>query len=428
VVKSILPGDRDLRALVLVWAGVLVLVFAGRLFTTDVAAELQVSGSFLGERPLLSAESGWTVSGISQGAAYVPHGPGYPVLLIPAAAAELLLGPEAGKVAAALVNALASLVLVSVWFLLSRKWVGEASWPRTVLLGIAGMLAVYGRMPYDVTSAAAAGMAGVLLMARDRPFPAGLCLGLALLVRLDSLVFLPAFWPGRDGIRKLIPLLGGTLPFLLLLAAANLYRFGSPFEDGHAQDPAMAFTPLSGGITGLLASPGKGLVWYAPMAVLAILRSRDFRLWLPFALSLVLHGVLYDWSGGTGWGPRFLVPTLPLLLMPLVRRGAGGKVFAVLAATGIVLTAVAAWSDTNSLEQGLGPDLFGEDGRQRVLWTFDRSPLTGAFRAFGSWPPELFGAYAAGRAGLPPWAGLAMQLAAGGALVAAGVRTGRARP
>ena len=190
----------------------------------------------------------------------------------------------------------------------------------------------------------------------------------------------------------------------------------------------MAFSPLSGGITGLLFSPGKGLVWYSPIFVLAIFHNRDMRMWLPFVLSLILHGVIHDWTGGTGWGPRFLVPALPLLLLPLTRKGAGGKAFPVLIAFGIVLLAVAAWSNTNAVERELGPDLFDDPGRQRVLWTFSHSPLTGAFASFGEWPPELFGVHAAGAAGLPSWAGFAVQALAGGGLILAGCMLGRRRP
>jgi hypothetical protein len=415
----------DLRALVLVWTGILILVFAGRLFTTDVSGELQVSGSLTGARPFLTATDGWTVEGISGEHRYLPHGIGYPVLLVPAALAGQLAGQEAGKVAAALLNIIWSLVLIVSWYLLSRKWIGDVSWSRIVLLGIAGMLAVYGRMPYDVTAAAAAGMVGVLMMTSDRPVLAGIFLGLAIMIRLDSVVLLPAFWPGRAGSRKLLKLLLGALPFLLVIGAVNLIRFGNPLSDGHGQDPALAFSPLSGGLTGLLISPGKGLLWYCPVFVLALFHNRDLRTWMPFAISLLLHGMIHDWTGGTGWGPRFLVPALPLLLMPLARRGTGGKVFNVLVAAGIVLLVVAAWSNTNEVERQLGPDLFDDPGRQQVIWTFSRSPLTGAFSSLGEWPPELFGVHAATTAGFPAWTGMMIQLLAGGGLVLAGVRLGR---
>jgi hypothetical protein len=428
VPKSHLHDRMHLRALLLVWAGILVFVFAGRLFTTDITAELQVSGSLIGARPLLTAEDGWTVQGVSPGLTYVPHGIGYPVLLLPAAVAGQVAGLEAGKVTVAALNVLWSLVLMAVWFLLARRWVRQSSRSRIIMLGIAGMLAVYGRMPYDVTAAAAAGLAGVLLMTDDRPLWAGICLGLAILIRLDSIVLLPAFWPGIAGRKKLLRLLYGAVPFLLLAGAANLFRFGSPLLEGHGQDPAMAFSPLSGGITGLLFSPGKGLIWYAPISILALFYNRDMKMWLPFALSLILHGVIHDWTGGTGWGPRFLIPTLPLLLLPLTRRGVGGKVFPVLIALGIVLLVVAAWSNTNAIEQELGPDLFDDPGRQRVIWTLDRSPLVGAFASFGEWPPELFGVHAAAAAGLPPWTGFAAQALAGSGLILAGYMLGRRRP
>jgi len=410
-----------MRGLLLVWAGILVLTFAGRLFTTDVAAELEVSGSLIGARPFLSAEHGWTVQG-SGSAKYVPHGIGYSLLLLPAALIDTLAGSEAGKLAAAGLNSLFSLLLVAVWYLLARRWISTARALRLVALGISGMLVVYARMPYDITAATAAALAGVFLMTRDKPLQAGLCLGLALLIRLDTIVLLPAFWPGMSERRKLLKLAYGVAPFLLLAAAANWFRFGSPFADGHAQDPAMAFSPLSGGLAGLLFSPGKGLIWYSPICVLAFFCNRDVRLWLPFVLSLILHGMVHDWTGGTGWGPRFLVPTLPLLLLPLTAAGKGGRLFWILAGIGMALLAVSAWSNTNALEQNLGPDLFDEPARQSVLWSVSRSPLISSFASFGRWPPELFGVHAATAAGLPAWIGFMCQMIAGGVLVLLGWR------
>ena len=87
-----------------------------------------------------------------------------------------------------------------------------------------------------------------------------------------------------------------------------------------------------------------------------------------------------------------------------------------------MLLSVASWSDTNAIEQELGPDLFDTPGRQQVIWTFSRSPLIGAFSAFGRWPPDLFGVHAAVRAGLPSLAGFAVQLMAGCGLLYAGAR------
>jgi hypothetical protein len=202
----------------------------------------------------------------------------------------------------------------------------------------------------------------------------------------------------------------------------NWYRFGSPFLDGHGQDPAIAIEPFKGGIPGLLLSPGKGLLYYAPLCIFALFFQKDWRLWTPFVLSLVFHGMLYDWSGGTGWGPRFLFTTLPFLLMPLSRKGTGGKLFWIIATMGIIVCIPAFWSNPSLLEQASGMDLFDETSRHAVLWTYSSSPLVSAFRNFAVGVPDLFGAAMAVSSGIPPWTGVLAQFAVAAMFAAVGIR------
>jgi hypothetical protein len=208
----------------------------------------------------------------------------------------------------------------------------------------------------------------------------------------------------------------GALPFVLALLAYNHYRFGAPFSDGHSQDPAISVDLYGKGIPGLLFSPGKGVFWYAPLTVLAIFYCGDWRFWSPFVFSLVLHGFLHDWTGGTGWGPRFLFPTIPVLFIPLMRPGAGGKPFRVLAALSAVIAIAAGVTDTNRLERSLGMDDFDTQSRQAVIWSPHRSPLlhTLALPDIGS--PDLLGYRLLG---IP---GALIQLAAGGAVFAFALR------
>ncbi|HEX7593317.1 MAG TPA: hypothetical protein VF429_04025, partial [Anaerolineae bacterium] len=86
---------------------------------------------------------------------------------------------------------------------------------------------------------------------------------------------------------------------------------------------------------GLLFSPGKGLFVYVPFLAalpwtVAVLwrraRAELFLTFAIFAIYLVTFSTWYYWWGGTNWGPRFLVPTIPflvLLLAPAVELAAG---------------------------------------------------------------------------------------------------------
>ena len=379
----------------LAWAGLLMMFFGGRLMTTDVAAQYQVAESVFGSRQLFTSEYGWQVSGIRSNE-YVPHAPGYSLLLLPSAGMGLILGQEAGKVLAALTNAMMSLLLVAGFKRLAEGFMGPIQLKRFLALMIGTMALVYGRMPYDITSAAALALWGAWFMHTGRSFAAGILFGSALLIRPDICVLLPIYWTDRKPLGNFLYLAAGALPFVLGLFAYNHYRFGSILIDGHGQDPAIAVDMYGRGIPGLLFSPGKGLFWYSPLTIIAIFHCGDWRFWSPFVFSLVLHGFLHDWTGGTGWGPRFLFPVLPVLFMPLIRPGTGGKLFRVLAVVSLVISFAACITDTNALERSLGQDDFDTQSRQEVIWNPLRSPLLHTLSEPDLFSPDILGYHAAG--------------------------------
>ena len=122
------------------------------------------------------------------------------------------------------------------------------------------------------------------------------------------------------------------------LAGHGLYnwmRFGSVLETGcGAQASASAFsTPLLVGASGLLLSSGKGVAWFAPMVwlapagIAAMVRSRQhseaarrgddarragWAIVVAWAAALYFYGRFQHWGGDGSWGPRYLVPLLPL--------------------------------------------------------------------------------------------------------------------
>jgi len=408
-----------LYAVILLWAALLMLFFGGRMYTTDVLAQYEVAGSLIGQRPFMtvSGDFGWTVQGCRPGL-FVPHGAGFSIFLIPAAVVGQLFGLNAGKIIIALTNAAFSLLLIGFWYATAVKKFSEVPILRFILVAASSMALVYGRMTFDVTAAAAAAMAGFYFRLQGKSYAAGICLGITILIRADSVLLLPLFW---DGLKSMKRVVAGLLPFILTILFLNWYRFGNPLLDGHGQDPAIAFEPFRGGIPGLLLSPGKGLLYYAPLCIFALFFQKDWRLWTPFVLSLLMHGMLHDWSGGTGWGPRFLFTTLPFLLIPLIRKDVGGKAFWIVAVLGIAVIIPACWSNPSLLEQTAGADLFDEPSRQAVLWTYSSSPLVLALRNFAAGVPDLFGVTAAFAAGLSLWIGALMQTLAAAVLAAAGV-------
>lgn len=377
------PASRSL----LIWIALTGLAFGGRLCTTDVLAQLQVAQSFTGARPFLTASDGWTVEGVD-GRSYVPHGIGYSILLLPAALAGLAAGEAVARVSAALTCAALSACLFAVWrpLCVSVNGAPPPAW-KAIAVMTGGMALVYARLPFDVTAAALLCTASLAAASSGRDRIAGFLIGAALLVRLDSAVFLPSLVYGWRRGARLVP---GVACALVLIAAANLYRFGSVLEDGHSQDPAMALEPGLAGLAGLLASPGKGLVWFAPIVLPAASRHRGWRLAAPLAFSLVLHSMLHDWTGGTGWGPRFLFPALPAFLVPLAAPRREGGLFGLTAAWGVILTVAAVWSNPSVIERSLGADAFEDPSRQAVIWQPSRSPLLHSVSSIGSGAPDLF--------------------------------------
>src|SRR5690606_6455242 len=79
----------------------------------------------------------------------------------------------------------------------------------------------------------------------------------------------------------------------------------------------------------MLLAPGRSLLIYSPPLVLALLawpalRRRDSAT-AYFVLALALTRLLFvacrsDWHGGWAIGPRYLVPTIPVLLVPIAGR------------------------------------------------------------------------------------------------------------
>jgi hypothetical protein len=118
----------------------------------------------------------------------------------------------------------------------------------------------------------------------------------------------------------------GALLFALAFHLAyNLARFGNLLETGYgAQASAAAYsTPFLVGLYGLLFSSGKGLAWFAPALWLAPfgLAAGSAARWalFPAAAAIALYAPFEHWAGDGSWGPRYLVPLLPLGFLTVAR-------------------------------------------------------------------------------------------------------------
>ncbi|MDD5691525.1 MAG: hypothetical protein PHC37_07540 [Candidatus Omnitrophica bacterium] len=125
----------------------------------------------------------------------------------------------------------------------------------------------------------------------------------------------------RLGIFIAITLIG--FGFILFL---NYIRFGEFFEFGYGSEAGNFYlSGIKAHAPRLLYWLDKGVFVYNPLFILGILGYfkffKTFRKEAAFFISIIgLNFILtcmwYGWHGGSSWGPRFLVPTAPLWLIP----------------------------------------------------------------------------------------------------------------
>ncbi|MGH2943962.1 MAG: hypothetical protein ACRDLN_14435, partial [Solirubrobacteraceae bacterium] len=109
--------------------------------------------------------------------------------------------------------------------------------------------------------------------------------------------------------------------------AYNLHRFADALQFGYRPPADPGFTtPLLEGARGLLLSPEKSVVLFAPAIVLVPLalvalwrreRSTAALLAALFATTFALAATWHSWQGGWSWGPRLLIPGVALVLVAL---------------------------------------------------------------------------------------------------------------
>jgi hypothetical protein len=160
---------------------------------------------------------------------------------------------------------------------------------------------------------------------------AGMALGLTVFIRERSAIMIPPFilyvylchrravWRGWAAFFAPLVMFGAVIGLL------NWTRYGSPLTFGFSALQHTTFTtPLVLGLYGLLISPGKGLLLYNPIAWAGLIglvimfrtRRKEAILFVLIVLAEVLFFATYEfWTGGWNWGPRYIMPVLPLLVL-----------------------------------------------------------------------------------------------------------------
>ena len=167
---------------------------------------------------------------------------------------------------------------------------------------------------------------------------AGLLLGLSIFASPVSLFFIPAFVVCsilyfRRNLNLLVFFLVFLVIMLCLVGIVNYVRFGSFTEFGYGSAyGTFAYNQGWTGLVGLFVSPGKGMIFYFPVVLLLPIALKfqyrqDKGLFL-LTTSIVIVSWIYFgtleandesrfWSGAIAWGPRYLIPTLPFIVIAL---------------------------------------------------------------------------------------------------------------
>lgn len=272
------------------------------------------------------------------------YGMGMSLLQVPAAFLAPVVESRYGPGSSQWLFLVAPFVLVLATAVIAGRIVRQLGGTRAaqrdalLLATIASPLGVYAATDFSEPLQALALSASYAAAVRavDAPWRRGLPLdaivaggfvGLALLTKSSLIVvapltLAPLFLLPRDrALKTWQAVMVGLAPLVALWLYFEITRFGRPFA-GYAGE---GFThPFVDGAWRLLVGVNKGLLLYFPAALAltaALLRVRrmDRRAlmlagaFLPMAGLWLLAAPWWAWHGVDGWGPRLLVPGIPLL-------------------------------------------------------------------------------------------------------------------
>jgi hypothetical protein len=267
---------------------------------------------------------GWSLAAVPFCALARAMAPGLPVVTpgFATRAAVLLLNPL-----------LTAITAVLFFHLTSCFYEPRVAVTLSLIYGFCTIAWYYAKSGFSEPLVTALLLGAVNASERDRRWIVGIALGGMILTRQTALFMVApilgaAFIPHlkRPRARPLGDLVALLVPVTLAQLAAmgyNLYRFGSPLDSGYGT--ATWNTPFLKGLYNQFLSPGKGLFVFMPVLLLGLAgwpafvrKRRDWArlILLSTAVYIVPHVLYSNWTGGGGWGPRLLLPAVPLILLP----------------------------------------------------------------------------------------------------------------
>jgi hypothetical protein len=318
----------------------------GYVEVSDTAPSLQTAESIVTRGKLDVPQVPGTFPG-ADGRFYSKYGPGLALAFVPEVAAAHAIAriahqpePDLAAFFVSFLNVpVALLVLWTFGRLLRRFSVREPIVTLLVLaLGLGTLVWRYAVYDFSEEMQAALlllAVEGVTRNTKRGSVAAGAALAALVVVKMVHVIFVPIFlvydFAQSEGsvVRRARSTAALALPAMcgvLILMTLNAVRFGNPLVSGYGSeghDFALNRLPLT--IPALLVSFEKGLFVFCPVVLVGLLGWPEFaRTRRPEALlfgaliasNLLINAAFVGWRGGWCWGPRYLVPVLPLWLLP----------------------------------------------------------------------------------------------------------------
>jgi hypothetical protein len=318
----------------------------GYLEVSDTAPSVQTAESVVTRGKLDVPEEPGTFPG-TDGRFYSKYGLGLALAFVPevaaAHAAARIAHQSEPELAAFFISFLnvpfALLVLWTFGRLLRRFGVREPTITLLILaLGLGTLSWRYAVYDFSEEMQAALlllAIDGVSRNTKQGSIGAGAALAALVVVKVVHVIFVPIFLvyefarSGGSVVRRVRSAAALALPAMcgiLILMMLNAVRFGNPLVSGYGSEGHdFALNRLPFTIPALLVSLDKGLFVFCPVLLVGLLGWPEFvRTRRPEALlfgalivcNLLINAAFVGWRGGWSWGPRYLVPLLPLWLLP----------------------------------------------------------------------------------------------------------------
>lgn len=357
-------GLRGVKIALFAFSALIYMLTApGHLGTVDMRDEFAVSQSILRHgdftvAPPLPYINITSVTG-TDGRSYTAHGLGQSILLLPAAFIGVMGGCNASgcppmaqhnaEFAASFLDGIAAAFAVVILFCLALEMGARvrASLCLALLFGFTTVEWAYAHDAFDVGPATTfvlftlyALYRGANANSRRWLLAGGIAGGFAILIRdtnaISILIFgLYLLWRLRDQalsefLRRSAAFGVPVVLFILFEGWYNWMRLGNPLETGYSLTsdfPGFSAEATPAGLAGFFLSPGRSIFLYSPILLAAFVgiprfwrehRTLAITVFATVIGNLLFYSAFLAWWGAWDWGPRYLVPMTPLIMLSLL--------------------------------------------------------------------------------------------------------------